>query len=780
MLLLFARQGSAEDRDLNLSRAQIPQFHCDGVATKFFSKEAGGLAASENDPQVLQELCQKHNVPLPLIHGLMRIEATPPRRGRQGVNNRSRELLERYAGRESSSLDSHQRAESFPLPDNAPSHLTLAEISLWNFCLFKDAKASFVQDPERPICIIEAQNGHGKSTFLKALRFALYGAPRSQLASYLHHYVQAPTAAMEVVLTFNGKLGPVVLRRKVEFETSSRGWEPKTQGQLTVKSTIGEESELLHEAEAEEWVDLYLPKEVMDFFCFDAENSLVNQMAEGSSEKVVASALESVLGVTSIRVVAERCSKLKREWDKEVEASETESSKEVQARLADLEARLESAENKLESLGRQKEQLLEDRQDLDYRLQDLLANFDPEAEAERQHLQEQLHHLERELQEWEEKQDELVGSVLPLQLLDALLQQTLAEAQSQRSVELSEERLKGLQAGLKAVARLAAQQKIPWHENPLPSEEQILARLNQELETPQMGSSYPACLLTEREIWALESLRKRAREAGSLAESVELAKQLRSRKSELEEKCRSGLPNHQLLMDEHGRLLKSKEDSASKLAVIEEKVSNLTRELHDLRRDQQEGNSELKSARKEDKRRKARQKKITLAKAAAKVLEEYALALRSLRVETLETQASDLFRRITNKPELYSTIRFDRKTLLYQILDFQGEPVPLSRSTGEKAVLAMSIVYGLQKASGRSLPIIVEAPLKPLDPVHTTGLLTHFFAHHPGQSILLLKPSELSATMAPTVAPRVGQRILLRRPEPDKEVSILCQEEGLT
>jgi len=586
---------------------------------------------------------------------------------------------------------------------------------------------------------------------------------------------------MEVILTFQTHRGPVILKRKVDFEANTGSWEPNSTPDLTISVGTGPQAETLHEQEAEEWIDMYLPKDIMDFFCFDAENSLVNDMAQGAavSNKLIAEALESVLGVTTIRTIAERCQSIQREWEKEEDTSDNLTPKAAQAQLADIDHQQDSVRRKLETLHHEKEEAKEDHRRLTQRIENFLARFDPAAEGERQLLRERLLKVEQDLQNWEKSQEHLVGFTLPLQLLNEVLHETVTEARTQREFELSDERAKSLRNTLKAIARLAVAGKIPWIEDPMPTEGAIVERLAQELHAPESGEELAASTLSDREIYDLESLLKRSTSSSTVAELVDGASQLRSQKIELERKCQStqSAGAHQELLEEHRLLMDRKEDSISRLAVIDERLANLALRKEELRREHQEASSELKSAKKAEKRLQARKAKIKIARGAAKVLEEFTVKLRSLRVETLEKEASDLFRLITNKPDLYSTISFDRQTLHYQLLDHNGQPVPLRRSTGEKAVLAMAVVHGLQKASGRSLPLIVEAPLKPLDPVHTTGVLTHFFANHTGQSILLLKPSELPATMAPTVAPRVGQKLVLKRPQPDKDLSVLVEEE---
>lgn len=110
-------------------------------------------------------------------------------------------------------------------------------------------------------------------------------------------------------------------------------------------------------------------------------------------------------------------------------------------------------------------------------------------------------------------------------------------------------------------------------------------------------------------------------------------------------------------------------------------------------------------------------------------------------------------------------MEFDPDTLRFRLLDHSGAPVPAGRSTGERAVLALSVVHGLQRASGRRLPLVIEAPLKPLDPEHTRRVVTNVFADHDGQTILLVKPGEVQPPLMEKLEFRVGQRFELVRPD---------------
>ncbi len=53
--------------------------------------------------------------------------------------------------------------------------LILQRVEIENFVLFEDIVVEPSTDPERPLTVIRAENGSGKTTFLRALRWGMYG-----------------------------------------------------------------------------------------------------------------------------------------------------------------------------------------------------------------------------------------------------------------------------------------------------------------------------------------------------------------------------------------------------------------------------------------------------------------------------------------------------------------------------------------------------------------------------------------------------------------------------
>jgi hypothetical protein len=67
----------------------------------------------------------------------------------------------------------------------------------------------------------------------------------------------------------------------------------------------------------------------------------------------------------------------------------------------------------------------------------------------------------------------------------------------------------------------------------------------------------------------------------------------------------------------------------------------------------------------------------------------------------------------------------------------------------------------------------MEAPLKPLDPEHQDRVVRELLVGRDHQTILLVKPGEIPASLAPLVETRVARRFVGRRPVEHREVSEL-------
>lgn len=116
------------------------------------------------------------------------------------------------------------------------------------------------------------------------------------------------------------------------------------------------------------------------------------------------------------------------------------------------------------------------------------------------------------------------------------------------------------------------------------------------------------------------------------------------------------------------------------------------------------------------------------------------------------------FRSLVRKPGLVSDLRIDPVTFRLTILGADGmELGPEQLSAGERQLLAVALLWGMAKASGRPLPTVIDTPLGRLDSEHRSRLVERYFPHASHQVILLSTDEEISGGYHRALAPRIGR-----------------------
>jgi DNA sulfur modification protein DndD len=82
-------------------------------------------------------------------------------------------------------------------------------------------------------------------------------------------------------------------------------------------------------------------------------------------------------------------------------------------------------------------------------------------------------------------------------------------------------------------------------------------------------------------------------------------------------------------------------------------------------------------------------------------------------------------------------------------------------SAGERQLLAIAILWGLAKASGRPLPTAIDTPLGRLDSAHRDNIVKRYFPFASHQVLLFSTDQEIVGDYLSSLMPWIGRSYIL-------------------
>lgn len=121
-------------------------------------------------------------------------------------------------------------------------------------------------------------------------------------------------------------------------------------------------------------------------------------------------------------------------------------------------------------------------------------------------------------------------------------------------------------------------------------------------------------------------------------------------------------------------------------------------------------------------------------------------------------------------------LMIDPQTFAIKLFDDRGQAIPKERlSEGEKQIFAVSVLWGLARASARPLPTIIDTPMARLDARHRRYLVERYFPNASHQVIILSTDTEVDRRYYEKLQPHVARAYHLSYDESRK---LTVPEEG--
>jgi DNA sulfur modification protein DndD len=637
--------------------------------------------------------------------------------------------------------------------------MILDEITLRNFGLYAGSQTITLTppSPDKPIVLIGGLNGGGKTTFLDALQLCLFGghakiSNRGSLAypEYLSRSIHRGSKADEAAIE-------VSFRRTVEGREEQyrlhRSWRRNGSGCKEQFEVL--KNGLPEPALSDNWVsqvEEFFPANIAHLFLFDGEQ-VEAYASQQDSSPLIGTAIQNLLGLDMVD-----------QLDKDLQVYERR--KRAESKDDPLHAEITAAQDAIRDLRKRIDALKQERAALRTHRIDRAERALREIEDTYRKLGGALYDQREEIeQKWEEAKEavivgetalrELAAGPLSLLMIRVLLEST--EARDRHEEECR--RARDLFEALKIRDRAALK-----HVRTRSASKTAIEALKEFFEADRAQRQALGKKETVLDIAAEVRSDLHTLLRNDLDEIAKEAKRLLKRQKKLEAAAAQAhieyenVPNADTISQiaaERETLKKEIVELESLYAAIGQDIERQERELE--RREQALGR--LIEA--DSKEKGARDDRARILHHAGKVratLGAFRRAVIERHVRRIEQLVLESYRQLLRKAALVTRLSIDPESYALTLFGRDGDVLSAERlSAGERQLLAIALLWGLAKASGRPLPTAIDTPLGRLDSSHRMHLVERYLPYASHQVLLLSTDEEIADEYLKRLSPWIGR-----------------------
>ncbi|GAA5181529.1 DNA sulfur modification protein DndD [Acinetobacter kookii] len=585
----------------------------------------------------------------------------------------------------------------------------------------------------RPIILIGGRNGAGKTTFLDAVRLALYGKRALGLGvsnKEYQQYLLSKTNQNHLDRTSCIELTFVYTEGSVPAEFMiCRSWLIATDGQIRENLDLKKNGETVTSVPKQEWENFLLeliPIGVSQLFFFDGEK--IQDIAEDNNASL-SDAIKNLLGIDLIE-------KLRLDLHSYLTRNKSDD-----AGRNDVEILTQQ----LDQLKSQENTLKNEYAQLKYEHQSLLTNIERERlrfiseggaiALEYDQLKAKLSQLNKDINACKQELVNLANGLLPFLFAPKLITKFSKHLEGSSTDQTSAQKL--FEETLSSFQNSSIQKKELWKNEHWENLNEFLASyFNTQ---PQLSTHIAFSELSEPQqaLTKLLSLDAEVRkQVKALYERFTLLNQEKEA-TEFSIARAENAEDSNSYLDE----LLQKERKLGELDLIlnqkEEECRKISWEVVTAERN-------LKAASEAVAEFELQNHKNSLAAKSIKALIDFETALLEQKIIQVRKNFVEIFNSLLRKRNFITDLQIDAKTFNTCLIKANGKVIEKSAlSAGEKQIYAIAMLWSLAKTSGRHLPMIVDTPLGRLDREHRDNLMKFYFPHVSHQVIILSTDTEI-------------------------------------
>ncbi|MYG96062.1 MAG: DNA sulfur modification protein DndD [Gammaproteobacteria bacterium] len=633
------------------------------------------------------------------------------------------------------------------------------EIVLNNFGLYAGTQTITLTppSPKKPVVLIGGLNGGGKTTLLDALQLGLFGPHakisnrgslgyQEYLSRSIHRGEFASEAAIEISFRF------AVEGREEQYRLT-RSWSRNDKG--CKENLEVQKNGVPVQALADNWasqVEEFFPANIAHLFLFDGEQAEAYATQEESAA-LIGAAIQNLLGLDLVDQLQKDL--LVYERRKRVEDKENPQSEEI-VRTQDLVRDLRKS---IDGLVQERAALRTHRID---RCQESLREVEEHYRMAGGSLYDRRKEIERKLldaqeavRDGERALRELAAGALPLILVRVLLESAGCRDGREEESRLSRKLVDVLRVRDRAALRLmrtnSADQRVVEELKKLfttdRKERQAMGELHSVLNLASEVRSDLHSLLSG----GLEDL---GAETHRLLRQQEDARKL-VEQAQIEWENVPAADAIEKIYKEREALKSELEDLKSIYTGLEQEIS---RQRHELERREQRLARLIEE---ETKAIGANEDRARILQHSARVRATFDKFKRSVVIRNLrriEALVLESYQQLLRKSALVTRLLIDPETFSLTLHGRDGNVLSAERlSAGERQLLAIALLWGLAKASGRPLPTAIDTPLGRLDSNHRMHLVERYLPFASHQILLFSTDEEIIGEYLERLNPWIGQ-----------------------
>jgi DNA sulfur modification protein DndD len=634
------------------------------------------------------------------------------------------------------------------------------ELIIHNFGIYKGRHkiALSPKSENKPIILFGGLNGGGKTTFLDALQLTLYGkfarcSNRGNLGydDYLRQTINRHCPVEEgasLELTFSSYVNGELQTYQIK-----RFWR-------SVGKTIKEEMEVIHNGCIDpvmtdqwyEYVDEFIPLSISSLFFFDGEKIEALADPDGSAS-LIRTGITSLLGLDIVDKLGTDLDALLRTGINNTKKAKTKPID--QAATAKQEAELQELKNRKKEISGSLASTATAIDNYKKEIESLKTSYRSaggELFDQRESMDSKLSGIQARIDQKESQLRKQSEGFAPLMLVEELLWQSLKQANTESSGREIKQFLRSIDH---------RDSKLIEHLEKNGADPRSIKLLKDKLseENVAQAKKIPKNFYLDIPAEAFSGLsperfRESRIESGLVIEELAVLEEQRINA----ERNLSTVPEEATIADIQQQLSGSEStlvQERAKHSLLEEQFSVASRQTEqaEIRLDNLKFSDNKNSFDAELERN-----IIENVDSVKTIMEKFHSAMVEKHIKHLESLILDSFMSLIRKSNLVKRITIEPESYQLTLFDQHLEPIPGNRlSAGERQILAISILWGLAKASGRPLPAIIDTPLGRLDSKHRQQLIGNYFPKASHQVILLSTDQEIDQSYRNDLSKYIGR-----------------------